>query len=123
MKIVLIGAGNGHRKAEVIFAVEDGLEVGFALFFQNYSTFLGRGGICLEDMYILPEYRGRGYGKALLRRLAKIALERRCGRLEWWCQHENRPGIAFYTALGAKAADEWALYRMGEGDMERLVRG
>ena len=112
-----------HRKAEVIFAVEDGLEVGFALFFQNYSTFLGRGGICLEDMYILPEYRGRGYGKALLRRLAKIALERRCGRLEWWCQHENRPGIAFYTALGAKAADEWALYRMGEGDMERLVRG
>ena len=110
-----------HRKAEVIFAVEDGLEVGFALFFQNYSTFLGRGGICLEDMYILPEYRGRGYGKALLRRLAKIALERRCGRLEWWCQHENRPGIAFYTALGAKAADEWALYRMGEEAMEDLA--
>ncbi len=110
-----------HRKAEVLFAVDDGLEVGFALFFHNYSTFLGRGGICLEDMYVLPEYRGRGYGKALLRRLARIALERRCGRLEWWCQHENKAGIAFYTALGARPADEWALYRMSEEAMEDLA--
>ena len=112
-----------HRKAEVIFAVEDGLEVGFALFFQNYSTFLGRGGICLEDMYILPEYRGRGYGKALLRRLAKIALERRCGRLEWWCLDWNRPSIDFYLAMGARPMEDWTVYRVDGGNLEALAAG
>ncbi|MBG0764458.1 MAG: GNAT family N-acetyltransferase [Tissierellales bacterium] len=72
------------EKAEVIFALEDGKEVGFALFFHNFSTFLGRAGIYLEDLFVIPEYRGKGYGKALLKQLAKLALERGCGRLEWW---------------------------------------
>ena len=72
------------KKAEVIFACEDGKEIGFALFFHNFSTFLGRAGIYLEDLYVAPEYRGKGYGKALLKKLAQIAVERGCGRLEWW---------------------------------------
>ena len=73
------------RRAEVLFALEDGTEVGFALFFQNFSTFLGRAGLYLEDLYVRPEHRGKGYGKAFFRRLAAIAAERDCGRLEWWC--------------------------------------
>ena len=73
------------QKAEVIFALEDGKEVGFALFFHNFSTFLGRAGIYLEDLYVKPECRGKGYGKAILKKLASIAVERGCGRLEWWC--------------------------------------
>ncbi len=77
------------KKAEVIFALEDGVEVGFALFFHNFSTFLGRSGVYLEDLYVKPEYRGKGYGKALLKKLAQIAVERGCGRLEWWCLDRN----------------------------------
>lgn len=73
------------KKAEVLFACEDGKEVGFALFFHNFSTFLGRAGIYLEDLFVLPEYRGKGYGTGLLKKLAQIAVERGCGRLEWWC--------------------------------------
>ena len=73
------------QKAEVIFAVVDNKEIGFALFFHNFSTFLGRSGIHLEDLYVKPEYRGHGYGKAILKKLASIAVERGCGRLEWWC--------------------------------------
>lgn len=73
------------QKAEVIFAVAEDREVGFALFFHNFSTFLGRAGIYLEDLFVLPEYRRKGYGKALLKKLAAIAIERKCGRLEWWC--------------------------------------
>ena len=85
------------RKAEVIFAVSDGKEVGFALFFHNFSTFLGRAGLYLEDLFVLPEERGHGYGKALLKELARIAVERGCGRLEWWCLDWNKPSIDFYT--------------------------
>ena len=83
------------KKAEVIFTVEDGREIGFALFFHNFSTFLGRAGIYLEDLYVLPECRGKGYGKRILKELARIAVERGCGRLEWWCLDWNRPSIDF----------------------------
>ena len=100
------------QKAEVIFAVEDGAEVGFALFFHNFSTFLGRAGIYLEDLYVKPEYRGRGFGKALIKRLAAIAKERGCGRLEWWCLDWNRPSIDFYLSLGAQPMNDWTVYRV-----------
>ena len=98
--------------AEVIFALEDGREVGFALFFHNFSTFLGRGGIYLEDIFVKPEYRGRGYGKGLIKEIAKIADERGCGRVEWCCLDWNRPSIDFYLSLGAKPMDEWTIYRL-----------
>lgn len=101
-----------QKKAEVLFAVKDGQEVGFALFFHNFSTFLGRAGIYLEDLFVRPECRGAGYGKALLRQLAKIAVERGCGRLEWACLDWNQPSIDFYLSLGATAMDEWTVYRM-----------
>lgn len=100
------------KKAEVIFAVEDGKKVGFALFFHNFSTFLGRAGIYLEDLFVLPEFRGKGYGKALLQRLAAIAVERGCGRLEWACLDWNKPSIDFYLSLGAKPMDVWTTYRL-----------
>ena len=100
------------KHAEVIFAVLDGKEIGFALFFHNFSTFLGRAGLYLEDLYVLEEYRGRGYGKALFRELARIAVERGCGRFEWWCLDWNRPGIEFYRSMGAAAMDEWTVYRI-----------
>ena len=100
------------QKAEVIFAVVDGQEVGFALFFHNFSTFLGRAGIYLEDLYVKPEYRGRGNGKGLLKQLAKIAVERGCGRLEWWCLDWNQPSIDFYLSLGAEPMKDWTVYRI-----------
>ena len=100
------------QKAEVIFACEDGKEVGFALFFHNFSTFLGRAGIYLEDLFVLPEYRGKGYGKGLLRKLAQITEERGCGRLEWWCLDWNKPSIDLYRSLGAEPMDEWTTYRL-----------
>lgn len=109
------------QKAEVIFACEDGREVGFALFFHNFSTFLGRAGIYLEDLFVLPEYRGRGYGKALLRKLAQIAVERECGRLEWWCLDWNKPSIDFYLSLGAKPMDEWTVYRVTGETLKKLA--
>ena len=101
-----------ERKAEVIFAVADGCEVGFALFFHNFSTFLGRAGIYLEDLYVRPAWRGQGYGKALLRELARIAVKRGCGRLEWWCLDWNRPSIDFYRSLGAEPMKDWTVYRI-----------
>lgn len=112
-----------RNKAEVIFALEDGKEVGFALFFHNFSTFLGRAGIYLEDLFVLPEYRGRGYGKGLIRKLAEIAVERGCGRLEWWCLDWNRPSIDFYLSLGAEPMDEWTTYRFEGESLRRLARG
>ena len=108
------------KKAEVIFACEDGKEIGFALFFHNFSTFLGRAGIYLEDLYVAPEYRGKGYGKALLKKLAQIAVERGCGRLEWWCLDWNRPSIDFYRSLGAEAMDEWTVYRIAGNTLQEL---
>lgn len=100
------------EKAEVIFVLEGEKEVGFALFFHNFSTFLGRAGIYLEDLFVEPEYRGKGYGKALIRKLASIAVERGCGRLEWSCLDWNKHSIDFYLSLGAKPMDEWTVYRV-----------
>lgn len=100
------------KKAEVLFPLEDGKEVGFALFFHNFSTFLGRAGLYLEDLYISPEYRGKGYGKATLQKLAQIAVERGCGRLEWSCLDWNKPSIDFYLSLGAVPMEEWTVYRL-----------
>lgn len=101
-----------EKKAEVIFALEGEKEVGIALFFHNFSTFLGRSGIYLEDLFVLPEYRKKGYGKGLLKQLAKIAKDRDCGRLEWACLDWNKPSIDFYLSLGAKPMDEWTTYRL-----------
>lgn len=100
------------KKAEVIFVLDAEKEVGFALFFHNFSTFLGRAGIYLEDLFVLPEYRGRGYGKALLKQLARIAVDRGCGRLEWWCLDWNKPSIDFYRSLGAEPMSDWTTYRI-----------
>ena len=104
------------KKAEVIFVLEGDKEVGFALFFRNFSTFLGRAGIYLEDLFVLPEYRGKGYGKAILKKLASIAVSRGCGRLEWWCLDWNKPSIDFYLSMGAEQMSDWTVYRVaGEG--------
>lgn len=110
-----------QKKAEVIFAVSDGTEVGFALFFHNFSTFLGRAGIYLEDLYVKEEYRGCGYGKAILQELAKIAVERGCGRLEWWCLDWNKPSIDFYLSLGAEAMSDWTVYRIAGDTLKNLA--
>ena len=109
------------QKAEVIFAVADGKEVGFALFFHNFSTFLGRAGLYLEDLFVKPEYRGKGYGKAILKKLAAIAVERGCGRLEWSCLDWNTPSIDFYRALGAVPMDEWTVYRVTGERLKKLA--
>ena len=101
-----------RRTAEVLLAGEEGKTVGFALFFHNFSTFLGRGGIYLEDLFVQPEYRGRGIGKVLLKRLARIAVERGCGRLEWSCLDWNRPSIDFYLSMGAQPMSDWTVYRI-----------
>ena len=103
----------GH--AEVLLAEEDGQTAGFALFFHSFSTWLGRAGIYLEDLFVRPEFRGRGHGKALLVQLARIARERGCGRLEWACLNWNQPSIDFYLSLGAQRMDIWNTYRL-EGD-------
>ena len=109
------------EKAEVIFVLEDGQEVGFALFFHNFSTFLGRAGIYLEDLYVKPEYRHKGYGKGLLKKLAQIAIERGCGRLEWWCLDWNQPSIDFYLSLGAEPMEDWTVYRIAGDTLQKLA--
>ena len=111
------------KKAEVLFAVEEGKEVGFALFFYNFSTFLGRAGIYLEDLFVLPAHRGRGHGTALIRSLARIAVERGCGRLEWSCLDWNTPSIRFYLSLGAERMDEWTVYRFAGERLRALAEG
>ena len=105
------------KKAEVIFALDDGREVGFALFFHNFSTFLGRAGIYLENLFVRPEYRGRGHGKGLISSLARIAVERGCGRLEWACLNWNKPSIDFYLSLGAVPMNDWKVYRLTGGTL------
>ena len=109
------------EKAEVIFVLEDGNEVGFALFFHNFSTFLGRAGLYLEDLYVKPEYRHKGYGKGLLKKLAQIAVERGCGRLEWWCLDWNQPSIDFYLSLGAEPMEDWTVYRIAGDTLQKLA--
>ena len=108
--------------ARVIFVMDGDKEVGFALFFHNFSTFLGRAGIYLEDLYVLPEYRGRGFGKALLKRLAKIAVDMGCGRLEWSCLDWNTPSIEFYRSLGSVSMDDWTVYRLTGKALENMAR-
>ena len=109
------------EKAEVLFAVVDEKEVGFALFFHNFSTFLGRAGIYLEDLYVEPAFRGQGIGKGLIKQLARIAVERGCGRLEWWCLDWNQSSIDFYRSLGAEAMDEWTVYRIAGETLTQLA--
>ena len=109
------------KNAEVLFALENGKEVGFALFFHNFSTFLGRSGLYLEDLYVRPEHRGKGYGRAILQKLASIAAERGCGRLEWWCLDWNRPSIDFYRSLGAEPMSDWTVYRLTGDTLKNLA--
>ncbi|HEY3741128.1 MAG TPA: GNAT family N-acetyltransferase [Bryobacteraceae bacterium] len=107
--------------AEVLLAFWDDSPAGFALFFHNYSTFLAKPGIYLEDLFVLPEFRGKGLGKALLKELARLAVARKCGRLEWSVLDWNEPSIQFYLSLGAKAMDEWTMYRVTGEALERLA--
>ena len=109
------------KKAEVLFALEGEKEVGFALFFNNFSTFLGRAGLYLEDLFVLPKYRGRGHGKKLIKALANIAVERGLGRLEWSCLDWNKPSIDFYLSLGAEKMDEWTVYRFEGEKLKNLA--
>ena len=104
------------------FKLENEKEVGFALFFHNFSTFLGRAGIYLEDLYVIPEYRGRGHGKGLIKELARIAIERGCGRLEWSCLDWNTPSIDFYLSLGAEQMSEWTGYRFEGESLSELAQ-
>jgi GNAT superfamily N-acetyltransferase len=109
------------KKAEVVIAEYRGEPVGFALFFHNFSTFLGKPGIYLEDLFVLPKMRGLGIGKALLSFLAKLAVERGCGRFEWWCLDWNKPSIAFYQQMGAKPMNEWTVYRVDGSALSDLA--
>ncbi len=111
-----------EKKAEVILALEGETVVGMALFFHNFSTFLGRAGIYLEDLFVLPEHRGKGYGKGLLKTLARITVERGCGRLEWSCLDWNKPSIDFYLSLGAVRMDEWTTYRLTGQTLKELAK-
>jgi GNAT superfamily N-acetyltransferase len=110
-----------QKKAEVILAQADGEEAGFILFFHNFSTFLGRAGIYLEDLYVKPEFRGSGVGKALLKKLGAITVERGCGRLEWSCLDWNQKSIDFYRSLGAVPMDEWTVYRVTGDTLKQLA--
>ena len=110
-----------ERSAEVVFAEEDGVVVGFALFFHNFSTFVGRKGLYLEDLFILPEKRGRGYGKALLKYLANLAVERNCGRMEWICLDWNESALKVYRSIGAVPMNEWTVQRLDERALKQFA--
>ena len=110
------------NKAEVIFALEDGKEVGFALFFYTYSTFVGRAGLHLEDLFVKVDYRGKGHGKRLIKEVAKIAERRNCGRLEWTCLDWNKPSIDFYRSLGAEQLNEWLIFRVAGETLSQLAK-
>lgn len=111
-----------RHEAEVIFAEEGAEIVGFALFFHNFSTFVGRKGLYLEDLFVLPEKRGRGYGKALLQHLAQTAIERNCGRMEWVCLDWNTPSINFYKSIGAVPLEDWTVYRLTEENLKLFAK-
>lgn len=108
-------------QAEVIIAELDGTPAGFALFFHNFSTFVGKHGLYLEDLFVFPEFRGHGIGRALMTRLAGIAVERDCGRFEWWVLDWNEPAIRFYESLGARAMSDWTVYRLTGDPLTRLA--
>ncbi len=107
--------------AEVLLAFEEESPVGFAVYFYNFSTWLGRPGLYLEDLFVKPEKRGKGYGRALLVELAKIARDRGCGRMEWAVLNWNEPAINFYRTLGAKPMDEWTVFRLTHDEIARLA--
>ena len=109
--------------AEVLIAEHGGAPAGFALFFHNFSTFLGKPGIYLEDLYVKPEFRGAGIGKELLVHLARLAKRRDCGRLEWWVLDWNEPAIGFYRSVGAEPMDDWTVYRVSGSALEDLASG
>jgi GNAT superfamily N-acetyltransferase len=109
------------RAAEVLIAWAGQTPVGFAVYFQNYSTFLGRPGIYLEDLFVLPQWRRQGHGRRLLAEIARIAMERSCGRLEWAVLDWNEPALQFYRSLGAKAMDEWTVYRLTGDAIRKLA--
>jgi GNAT superfamily N-acetyltransferase len=114
----------GEKKyAEVVIGYLDNVPVSFALFFHNYSTFLGKPGLYLEDLYVRPEARGQGIGKKMLSYLARIAKERNCGRFEWWVLDWNNPAIDFYKKLGAAPMDEWTVFRMTGAELDALANG
>lgn len=108
--------------AEVVIAEENSKPVGFALYFFNFSTFLGKPGLYLEDLYVEEDCRGKGYGKKLLLHLVKIAKEKNCGRMEWSVLDWNEPSIKFYESLGAKGMDEWTVYRLDSETMDQLTK-
>ena len=109
------------RAAEVLLLFENEIAAGFAVFFHNFSTWLGRPGLYLEDLFVRPEHRGKGYGRALLVELAKIARERNCGRLEWAVLDWNEPAIQFYLKLGAKPQHEWTVFRLRRDEISKLA--
>lgn len=109
-------------QAEVVIAERAGEPIGFSLFFHNYSTFLGRRGLYLEDLFVMPEARGSGAGKALLKHLAQLALERGCGRFEWWVLDWNKPAIDFYKSLGAEPMEDWTVFRLTGEALENLAK-
>lgn len=110
-----------ERSAEVVLAEEDGAVVGFALFFHNFSTFVGRKGMYLEDLFILPEKRGLGYGKALLKYVAKLAVERNCGRMEWICLDWNESALSIYHSIGAVPLSDWTVQRLDERALRQFA--
>jgi GNAT superfamily N-acetyltransferase len=110
-----------ERSAEVVFGEEDGVVVGFALFFHNFSTFVGRKGMYLEDLFILPEKRGLGYGKALLKYVAELAVQRNCGRMEWICLDWNESALNIYRSIGAKPLSDWTVQRLDEPALKLFV--
>ena len=111
-----------EKRAEVLLGEEDGKVVGFALYFHNFSTFVGRKGLYLEDLYVLQECRGKGYGKAFFHRLCQIAAQRHCGRMEWVCLNWNQPSIDFYRSLGAVGMHEWTTWRLTEESILTLAQ-
>ena len=111
-----------ERSAEVVLAEEEGMVVGFALFFHNFSTFVGRKGMYLEDLFVIPEKRGLGYGKALLKYVAKLAVQRNCGRMEWICLDWNKPSLRIYRSIGAGPMSDWTVQRLDEQALKAFAK-
>ena len=111
-----------ERSAEVVLAEEEGMVVGFALFFHNFSTFVGRKGMYLEDLFVIPEKRGLGYGKALLKYVAKLAVQRNCGRMEWICLDWNEPSLRIYRSIGAVPMSDWTVQRLDEQALKAFAK-
>ena len=111
------------KAAQVLIAEEDGTPIGYALYFYNFSTFTGRPGLYIEDVFILPEYRGKGYGTQIFRRLANIALEEGCARMEWICLDWNEPSLQFYRNMGAVPMEEWTVQRLSEETLRKVAQG